>query len=89
MEKNPAAAFFSVGETYVNMAFDEPKSDPLSADDSKGLVNLGGIGLYLTRRRTNLSGKHFAVLWGSARGESQEFMNTVVIYTQGLVTFII
>ena len=42
--KNPAAALFSVGETYVNMAFDEPNLIRYLRTDSKGLVNLGGIG---------------------------------------------
>lgn len=87
--ENPVAAFFSVGETYVNMAFDEPNLIRYLRTDSKGLVNLGGIGTIFNEEKSrNLRmGLHKVV--GFSEEKAREFMNTVVIYTQGLVTFII
>lgn len=86
---NPAAAFFSVGETYVNMAFDEPNLIRYLRTDSKGLVNLGGIGAVFDEEKNKSLREALCRVVGISEEKAREFMNTVVIYTQGLVTFII
>ena len=87
--KNPAAALFSVGETYVNMAFDEPNLIRYLRTDSKGLVNLGGIGAVFNEEKNKSLREALCRVVGISEEKAREFMNTVVIYTQGLVTFII
>lgn len=86
---NPVAAFFSVGETYVNMAFDEPNLIRYLRTDSKGLVNLGGIGAVFDEEKNKSLREVLCRVVGISEEKAREFMNTVVIYTQGLVTFII
>lgn len=86
---NPAAAFFSVGETYVNMAFDEPNLIRYLRTDSKGLVHLGGIGAVFDEEKNKSLREALCRVVGISEEKAREFMNTVVIYTQGLVTFII
>ena len=87
--KNPAAAFFSVGETYVIMAFDEPNLIRYLRTDSKGLVNLGGIGAVFDEEKNKSLREALCRVVGISEEKAGEYMNTVVIYTQGLVTFII
>lgn len=86
---NPVAALFSVGETYVNMAFDEPNLIRYLRKDSKGLVNLGGIGAVFDEEKNKSLREALSRVVGISDEKVREFMNTVVIYTQGLVTFII
>ena len=86
---NPVAALFSVGETYVNMAFDEPNLIRYLRKDSKGLVNLGGIGAVFDEEKNKSLREALSRVVGISEEKVREFMNTVVIYTQGLVTFII
>lgn len=87
--KNPVAALFSVGETYVNMAFDEPNLIRYLRKDSRGLVNLGGIGAVFDEVKNKNLREALSRVVGFSEEKAGEFMNTVVIYTQGLVTFII
>lgn len=86
---NPVAALFSVGETYVNMAFDEPNLIRYLRKDSKGLVNLGGIGAVFDEEKNKSLREALSRVVGISEEKTREFMDTVVIYTQGLVTFII
>lgn len=86
---NPVAALFSVGETYVNMAFDEPNLIRYLRKDSKGLVNLGGIGAVFDEEKNKSLREALSRVVGISDEKVREFMDTVVIYTQGLVTFII
>lgn len=86
---NPVAALFSVGETYVNMAFDEPNLIRYLRKDSQGLVNLGGIGAVFDEEKNKSLREALSRVVGISEEKAREFMNTVVIYTQGLVTFII
>ena len=86
---NPVAALFSVGETYVNMAFDEPNLIRYLRKDSKGLVNLGGIGAVFDEEKNKSLREALSRVVGISEEKAREFMDTVVIYTQGLVTFII
>lgn len=86
---NPVAALFSVGETYVNMAFDEPNLIRYLRKDSQGLVNLGGIGAVFDEEKNKSLREALGRVVGISEEKAREFMNTVVIYTQGLVTFII
>lgn len=86
---NPVAAFFSVGETYLNMSFDEPNLIRYLRTDSKGLVNLGGIGAVFDEEKNKSLREALGRVVGFSEEKAREFMNTVVIYTQGLVTFII
>ena len=86
---NPVAAFFFVGETYVNMAFDEPNLIRYLRKDSKGLVNLGGIGAVFDEEKNKSLREVLSRVVGISEEKAREFMDTVVIYTQGLVTFII
>ena len=86
---NPVAALFSVGETYVNMAFDEPNLIRYLRKDSKGLVNLCGIGAVFDEEKNKSLREALSRVVGISEEKAREFMDTVVIYTQGLVTFII
>lgn len=86
---NPVAALFSVGETYVNMAFDEPNLIRYLRKDSKGLVNLGGIGAVFDEEKNKSLREALSRVVGISEEKAREFIDTVVIYTQGLVTFII
>lgn len=86
---NPGAALFSVGETYVNMAFDEPNLIRYLRTDSKGLVAMGGIGAVFDEAKNKTLCEALSRVVGFSEEKAREFMNTVVIYTQGLVTFII
>ena len=71
------------------MAFDEPNLIRYLRTDSKGLVNLGGIGAVFDEEKNKSLREALCRVVGISEEKAREFMNTVVIYTQGLVTFII
>ena len=87
--KNPVAGFAVVGETYVNMAYDEPNLIRYLRMDTKGLVALGGIGAVFDENKN----RYLKEALKEALNISEElvtgFITTVIVYTQGLVTLII
>ena len=73
----------------MNMAFDEPNLIRYLRTDSKGLVAMGGIGAVFDETENKTLCEALSRVVGFSEEKAREFMNTVVIYTQGLVTFII
>ena len=73
----------------VNMVFDEPNLIRYLLTDSKALVAMGQIGAVFDETKNRTLCEALSRVVGFSEEKAREFMNTVVIYTQGLVTFII
>lgn len=86
--ENPVAGFATVGETYLNMAYDEPNLIRYLRSDTSGLVAQGGIGAIFDEEKSKFLREALEKSLGISKELAHGFMTTMVIYTQGLVTLI-
>lgn len=85
---DPLTDFFHIGRVYVDMAFDEPKLVRFLQLDEAGTRSSAGLGfIFDDKKNAELAGR-LAEKIGIDIKDAGRFMQSAVIYTQGLVTLI-
>ncbi|MBP0957547.1 MAG: TetR/AcrR family transcriptional regulator [Oscillospiraceae bacterium] len=85
---DPLTDFFHIGRVYVDMAFDEPKLVRFLQLDEAGTRSSAGLGfIFEDTKNAELAGR-LAEKFGIDINDAGRFMQSAVIYTQGLVTLI-
>lgn len=87
--KNPVAAFANVGETYLRIAFDQPNLVRFIRENSPRLAERGGIGDVFDKRKMGDLRQVLSQMLGIDEAATNAFMETVVIYAQGLASFVV
>lgn len=85
---DPLTDFFHIGRVYVDMAFDEPKLVRFLQLDEAGTRSSAGLGfIFEDKKNAELAGR-LAEKIGIDIKDAGRFMQSAVIYTQGLVILI-
>lgn len=87
--KNPVAAFENVGQTYLGIAFEQPNLIRFIRENSPRLVERGGIGDVFDKRKMTDLRRVLSQALGIDEAATDAFMETVVVYAQGLVSFVV
>lgn len=85
---DPLTDFLHIGMVYVDMAFDEPKLVRFLQLDEAGTRSSAGLGfIFEDKKNAELAGR-LAEKFGIDIRDAGRFMQSAVIYTQGLVILI-
>lgn len=87
--QNPAAGFAVVGESYLQIAFEEPNLIHFVRANSRRIVERGGMGYVFDPEKSRELRMALMGYLGINEEATATFMQTVVIYTQGLVSMVV
>lgn len=85
---DPLKDFLHIGRVYVDMAFDEPKLVRFLQLDESGTRSSSGLGFIFEDEKKVLLAERLAEKFELDILSARKFMQSAVIYTQGLVTLI-
>ena len=86
---NPLAAFSCVGESYLQVAFEEPNIVRFVRANSALFVSQGGLGSVFDYEKSKELRQALTELLGICDEEAGEFMKTMVVFSQGLVAMVV
>ncbi len=87
--KNPVSGFAVVGESYLQVAFNEPNLIHFVRANSKRIVAKGGLGFVFDPEKSRNLRMALENYLGISSEYAAGFLQTVVVYTQGLVSMIV
>ena len=85
---DPLTDFLNIGRVYVDMAFDEPKLVRFLQLDEAGRRSSEGMGFIFEDKKNAILAERLAEKLEVDVLTARRFMQSAVIYTQGLVTLI-
>ncbi len=87
--QNPVVGFAAMGESYLQIAFEEPNLIHFVRANSRRLVERGGIGFVFDPEKSKGLRMALKAYLGIGEEQAAGFMQTVVVYTQGLVSMVV
>lgn len=86
---NPVAGFASVGQLYLSQAYEEPNLLRFIHANSGKVAKEGGIGFVFDEEKNRALKDEIMKFTGMNEENTLRFMTSVVVYTKGLVGFIL
>lgn len=86
---NPLAAFSCIGESYLQVAFEEPNIVRFVRANSGLFVTQGGLGSVFDSEKSRELRLSLTELLGICEEKVGEFMKTMVVFSQGLVAMVV
>lgn len=88
-EDDPIAMFAAAGENFLRMAYEEPNLVRYIRANSSRVVAQGGIGCLFDGEKAHQQSAQIGQLMHIGEEKALAFMQTMVIYTQGLTSMIV